>query len=173
MGRFLRVTLAILSALVAAALAACGRSSPAPEAITTAEADSRVAFFLPTADGARLVRREVVASAGEDPLIAAVRALTNAPGSPVPSGTVVRSVDRDGSTAVLNLSRAFVAGYPQGAAAEGALIGALVATATARTGVAGVRLRVEGERPDPVGAQLDLSGPLTRADVPLPIVDER
>ncbi|MGI9538713.1 MAG: GerMN domain-containing protein, partial [Miltoncostaeaceae bacterium] len=74
----------------------------------------------------------------------------------------------EGGVATIDLSAEFVDGYPSGgSAAEAAILGPLVYTATEFDGIDAVLLVVDGAPPAPVGSSYDLSQPLVRQDIPV------
>jgi spore germination protein GerM len=79
-----------------------------------------------------------------------------------PSGTVVRSVHVDGSTAAVDLGGA-IAASQGGSFAESGEFKALVWTLTSLPGVSAVQVRIDGVRtPTLPGGHLELDEPLTR-----------
>lgn len=178
-----------LAALVVALLlvpfaAACGddetpsgagtSTTPTATAPTATSAPERTVEVWFADDAAmRLVpERRTVTAEGSD-LAAAMAELAEGPAGEgtvpaLPAGTRVlgAEVDAEG-TATVDLSREFEEGYPAGgAAAELAVVGPIVYTATGVAGVERVLVTVEGAVPDPAGTQFDWSRPLARADLP-------
>lgn len=85
----------------------------------------------------------------------------------LPQGTAIVGTDVQDGQALVNLSGEFVQGYPSGgAAAEFAVLAALVYTATAVDGVERVRITVDGQTPAPAGSQYDWASAFSRADFP-------
>lgn len=100
----------------------------------------------------------------------ALTALAEGPADPglvpvFPVGASVVGTDLEGDVVVVEVDQAFEDGYPSGGAAELATMAPIVYTATEFPGVSAVRMEVAGEPLAPPTAQLDLSAPLTRADV--------
>jgi germination protein M len=122
-------------------------------------------------DAGALVAEPRDAPPGTTPLEAAIDALAEGPSDPallpaLPPGTRVLGTSVDGGVATVDLSREFESGYPGGgSAAELAVLGPLVRTATEASGAARARILVEGRPAAPPDAQLDLSVPLSPADV--------
>ncbi len=87
-----------------------------------------------------------------------------------PIGSSVVGTDLDGQVVVVEVDEAFVEGYPSGSAAEVATIAPIVYTATELPGVDAVQLERAGQPLAPPTAQLDLTGPLARADFGLELV---
>jgi spore germination protein GerM len=141
---------------------------------TSAPAPTRkVTLFFADADAQRLIEESRGTAATGSDLRAALVELANgpAPGSAgqraLPEGTTVVGTNVQGGEALVNLSSAFVTGYPSGgAAAEFAVLAPLVYTATAINGIERVRITVDGQTPAPAGSQFDWSGTLSRADFP-------
>jgi spore germination protein GerM len=172
---WLVAALALLLACLAL-LAACGgdgdegSTASSGSGATTADAQAVTAWF--SGDDGRLVAEERAVSGAPDPLTAAMRAVVAGPETPgllpaVPPGTSLRSAERAGSVALVDLSREFVTGFPgAGSADQIAVLGPLVWTATGIQGVSEVLLTAEGAVPEIPGLQFDLSAPLTREDLP-------
>ena len=128
-------------------------------------------YWLGAADeprGPRLYREWVPASAGDRVRVAVTRALAGPPADPDyttlwAAGTVVRSVRRDGSTTVLDLSRqALVNGG--GSGFEAMSLQQLVHTVTANDPAArAVQVLVEGRRVETLWGAVDLRRPVRRA----------
>jgi spore germination protein GerM len=79
-----------------------------------------------------------------------------------PAGTVVRSVDASGPTAVVDLGGT-IATEQSGSFAESGEFKALVWTLTSLPGVTAVQIKVDGARvPSLPGGHLELDEPLTR-----------
>jgi spore germination protein GerM len=167
----LAVALALVALVAGAAACGGGGATTTTAAPATAARQDVTVFFL-NESGTRLVREERSVPAGPDSLTAALGALADGPAATglvpaVPEGARLVSASREGTRAVLDWSPGFETGYPSGgAAAETAVIGPIVATATAVPGVREVLLTVEGRAPQTLGGQFDLSDPLTRADLP-------
>jgi len=87
-----------------------------------------------------------------------------------PPGSSVLGTDLDGDIVVVEVDEAFLSGYPSGSAAELATIAPIVYTSTELPGVAAVRLESGGVPLSPPTAQLDLSVPLTRGDLPVELI---
>jgi spore germination protein GerM len=87
-----------------------------------------------------------------------------------PVGASVVGTDLEGQVVVVEVDEAFVEGYPSGSAAEVATVAPIVYTATELPGVDAVQLERAGQPLAPPTAQLDLSGPLARADFGLELV---
>ena len=84
----------------------------------------------------------------------------------LPPGTEVRATRAEGDVAVVDFSAELESGYPPGgSAAELAVVAPIVRTATEAAGTARARILVEGRAPAPAGAQLDLSAPLSPAEL--------
>jgi spore germination protein GerM len=172
--RPLRCPCAVLCAVVAAALVAgCGGGDHGGSATTagaTAGPGREVTVYFSDDSGA-LVPERRSGPPGEGPLDAAMRALAQGPSGPglipaLPSGTTVRSTRVEGGVAVVDFSAELETGYPPGgSAAELAVVAPIVRTATEAAGTARARILVEGRAPSPAGAQLDLSAPLSPAEL--------
>lgn len=154
--------------------AAPTETEPAPTTTTPAGAGTVQVFFA-DADGAKLVQETRPVNGAPD-LRAALVALADGPTgtnaiAALPSGTqVVGTLVRDGE-ALVNLSQAFVDGYPSGgAAAEFAVIAPLVYTATAVEGIDRIRITVDGKPAAPAGSQYDWTKAFTRDDVSAEVV---
>jgi spore germination protein GerM len=166
----IRLLAAAAAVVCAGALAACGDDSGGPSPTTTAPAAAVTAYFVDEAGRLVPERREL--AAGADPLEAALAALAEGPVDPalvpaLPAGTRVLGARVAGGVAEVDLSAEFESGYPPGgSAAELAVVAPLVRTAAEASGAQRVRILVEGRAPAPVGAQIDLSEPLSPGDVP-------
>lgn len=160
-----------------AVLAACGDDEGAQPATstdattaTTATTQTITAWFA--GDDGRLVAEQRTVDGAPDPLTAAMQAVAAGPETPgllpaLPAGTTVRSAEQAGSVALVDLSREFADDFPGvGSADQIATLAPLVWTATEVAGVGEVLLTVEGAVPEIPGLQFDLSGPLTREDLP-------
>jgi spore germination protein GerM len=184
-----RPSLARLAALTAAvvagmALVACGGAGSDPAATApsgttatvpsgttaTSPAPVTVTVYFPDDAGALVAETRPVPG-GSSPLDAAMRALAQGPSAPellpaLPPGTRVLGTAATGAVATVDLSAELEAGYPSGgSAAELALVAPLVRTAAEASGSPRVRILVEGRAPAPAAGQLDLSEPLSPADV--------
>ena len=150
--------------------------SPSPTESTTeatdqpAPAEDVYVYYVmdDPASGPRLYREQHGADVGDNPALAAVRAMLAEPAddpdytSPWPDGTSVGDYNVSGDTATVDLSD-FVA---VGAQAEEVAVQQLVYTVTANdNAVKKVRLTVDGEAPQ--SGHSDWSGPVARA----PMVD--
>jgi spore germination protein GerM len=168
---------AVLCAVVAVALvAACGgggggSATTAPTtAAATAGAGPEVTIYFSDDSGA-LVPQRRSGPVGTAPLDAAMGALAQGPSGAglipaLPPGTTVRSTRVEGDVAVVDLSAELESGYPPGgSAAELAVVAPIVRTASEAAGTARVRILVDGRAPAPAGAQLDLSAPLSPAEL--------
>lgn len=164
---------------VALAVAGCGSgdgsstgtAGGAPTAGATAPARTVTVWFSDDSGRLRAERRQV--PSGEDPLAAAMEELAAGPDDPallpaLPPGARVLSTSVDDGLVTVDLNRAFEEAYPQGSAAELAVVGPIVRTAVAASGVPRVRLLVEGRVPSPLGTQLDFSQPFRVRDLPAP-----
>lgn len=157
---------AALLALLLPALAACGGGDDG--AATTAP-PAEVTVWFADEEGA-LVAETRAAPPASSALEAAMLALAEGPADPallpaLPAGTRVLGAGVAGGVATVDLSPELESGYPAGGAAELALLAPLVRTAARAAGVGRVRVLVEGRVPEPAAAQVDLSGPLSEADV--------
>ncbi|MGD9572059.1 MAG: GerMN domain-containing protein [Thermoleophilia bacterium] len=161
-----------LAALVAglALLAGCGGGDDGSG--TTAPAETEVTVWFSDDSGTLVAERR--SAAGGSPLEAAMRALAEGPDDPalipaLPEGTTVLGAGTAYGVATVDLSAEFETGYPPGgAAAELAVIGPVVMTATEASGADSARVLVEGRVPEPAGAQFDLSQPIAPGDLPAP-----
>lgn len=158
----------LLSAFALAFAAGCGDSDTMDA--TTARASAEVMVYFTDDAGALVAETRTAAAATAEQ---ALTALAEGPDDDglfpaLPPGTVVRSVTQAGDGVVqVDLSAAFVDGYPSGgAAAEAAVLGPLVFTATEAPGAEAVLITVDGQVPEPIGSAFDFSAPLTRQDVP-------
>lgn len=172
--------LAAIAALAALAVAGCSdgagttsATATAPPPATVPAGGAATVYFLD--DAGRLVaeRRSVP---GRLDARAALEALAQGPrraglAPALPRGASLLGVEVAGGTATADFSAPFVTGYPSGgAAAELAVLAPIVYTATGVSGVRAVRITVGGRTPRPVGSQIDLSRPLSRADLPVTVV---
>jgi spore germination protein GerM len=174
--RPLRRPCAVLCAVAAAALVAgCGggdHGGSATTAAATAGPGREVTVYFSDDSGA-LVPERRSGRPGEGQLAAAMRALAQGPSGAglipaLPSGTAVRSTRVEGGVAVVDFSAELETGYPPGgSAAELAVVAPIVRTATEAAGTARAQILVEGRAPSPAGAQLDLSAPLSPAELAL------
>ena len=169
---------AVLCGVVAVALVAgCGggadggsATTAAPSTAATAGPGPEVTVYFSDDSGA-LVPERRAGPAGTAPLDAAMQALAQGPTAAglipaLPRGTTVRSTRVQGGVAVVDFSSELESGYPPGgSAAELAVVAPIVRTATEAAGTARARLLVEGRAPAPAGAQLDLSAPLSPAEL--------
>lgn len=174
MNASLRTLVAVLLALALVALAAaCGDDEE--ELRPGAVHDTAVVgVWYANVDG-DLERQERVVDADE-PVRAALEALIEGPpgGGPdegellpaVPEGTRLLDTEVRGDVVHVDLSAEFERNYPSGgAAAELAIVGPLVLTATDAAAADAARITVEGRTPAPAGSQFDFSAPLTPEDV--------
>ena len=153
-------------------------STPAPGTTTAAAPEppsTEVVTIYLADDKGDLVPVQLDTQGGV-PLVSAIEALADPPASAgqpaaLPFDTTVRSVRAEGGVATIDLSRQFVDFYPSGgSAAEAALLGPIVFTATEFDNVDGVLIVVEGATPEPIGSAYDFSAPLTRQDIPVTVV---
>lgn len=88
-----------------------------------------------------------------------------------PAGTEIVAVSLHDDEARVELTNAFVKGYPKGgSAAEIAVLAPIVYTATEITGVNKVTFTINGAPPRLPGSQFDWAGPFSRSDFPdLPV----
>ena len=164
---------AALAALLAAlaCLAACGGGSDGTSASTPPPGTSAQVTVWFSDDAGALVAETRPAPPAGSSLDAAMEALAEGPADPallpaLPPGTAVLGTGVADGVASVNLSPEFESGYPSGgSAAELAVLGPLVRTASRAAGVPRVRILVEGAAPAPPAAQADLSQPLSAADV--------
>lgn len=144
----------------------------ATTAASTPQAASVLVWFADQDAGLTPVR--IAVAAGADPLATALDALAEGPDDPallpaLPEGTRILGATSDGAVATVDMSTEFESGYPSGgAAAEIAVIGPIVRTASGASGAPRVLLLVDGRAPAPVGTQFDLSRPLAVGDLPQP-----
>jgi spore germination protein GerM len=165
-------TVAALAAALAAAavLAGCGDGASSSTAAPPASAAEVTVWFADEAGALTPETRPAPAGAAS-PLEAALLALAEGPTRPellpaLPPGARVLGAGAAGGVATVDLSREFETGYPAGgSAAELAVLGPLVRTAAEAAGAERVRVLVEGRAPAPDGGQVDLSEPLSPADV--------
>lgn len=163
----LAVTVAALLALVG-----CDDGDGGEPSASTAASGAVTVWFADQDGVLRTERRP--AAAGAEALDAALAALEEGPDDPallpaLPPGTRILGAGVADDVATVDLSAEFESAYPAGgAAAELAVIGPLVRTASDASGAARVRLLVEGRAPAPVGTQFDLSQPLAPGDLPAP-----
>lgn len=155
---------------LAGLLAGCGGSDGGAASAPPATAGARqVEVWFADDSGALVAERR--AAVGPDPLAAAVAALAEGPQGrglipALPPGTTVLATRIEDGVAVVDLGDAFERGYPRGgSAAELATVAPLVRTASEAAGTPRVRILVEGRPAAPVGAQLDLSRPLSPAEL--------
>jgi spore germination protein GerM len=147
-----------------------GSTGAAPAATATAPAAATVTVWF-VDDAGALVPERRPAPAGTPPLEGAIAALAQGPAAPglapaLPPGTRLLDSSVDGGLVTVDLSREFESGYPAGgSAAELAVLGPLVKTATAATGAGRARILVEGRPAAPPDSQFDLASPLSPADV--------
>lgn len=144
----------------------------ASPAVASPDTQALALYWLGAADeprGPRLYREFVRLQVGADAVRTAVEAmLAREPADPDhlslwADGTTVREVRRDGSTAVVDLSRQ-ARENGGGSAAEAMTLQQLVHTATAADpSVTAVSLRVEGRPVETLWGTADASGPLRRA----------
>ena len=156
-----------------ASTAAPASPSPAPPtAAPSAAASGRtVVYWLGATDdrrGPRLYREFLNAPSAGDPVATAVERMLGEPldadyDSLWADGTTLRGVERDGTTAVVDLSREATRNGG-GSAFEQRTLQQLVHTVTAADpAVKAVRLHVEGEPVETLWGAADASKPLTRA----------
>lgn len=154
--------------LVLAAAVATGwwyaghRSSPAADQLTV---------YYTRLDGSTEASWSVSVGPAKDPRSVAFYAATQAIAGPpsgidavrFPNGTRVRSVEVNGSTAIVDLSKE-VDGLAGGSFAETAAFKALVWTMTDLPGIAAVVIRVDGARISTIpGGHFELDEPLARS----------
>ncbi len=153
------------------------QANPTPSTTTTSTSSPAVTrtvtLFFANADAQELVEESRSTDATGSDLRAALVELAKGPATgtgqqpALPPGTAIVGTDVQGGLATVNLSGDFVQGYPSGgAAAELAVLGALVYTATTVDGVERVRVTVDGQTPAPAGSQYDWTSAFTRADFP-------
>jgi hypothetical protein len=154
--------------------AASADPSPAPSPTTASAADTkaRAVYWLGAADeprGPRLYRELVQRPADADAVRDAVEAMLELePSDPDytslwADGTRVLDVRRDGTTAIVDLSREALENGG-GAGFEGASVQQLVHTVTAADpSVEAVQLHVEGEPTETLWGHADMSQPVSRA----------
>jgi spore germination protein GerM len=168
-----RLSAALWAVLAVALVAGCGggeSGGAGTTTATTAGAGPEVTVYFSDDTGA-LVPERRSGPRGATPLDAAMRALAQGPSEAglipaLPPGTTVRSTRVERDVAVVDLSAELESGYPPGgSAAELAVVAPIVRTATAAAGTARARILVEGRAPAPAGAQLDLSVPLSPAEL--------
>jgi spore germination protein GerM len=165
-----RVAVLVVLAAAVAASSACGGGTERAGTGAAPPTVAEVTVWFSDEEG-RLVAETRPASGGGSALDAAMEALAAGPSDPallpaLPSGTPVLGTGVAGGVATVDLGPGFESGYPAaGSAAELAVLGPLVRTASEAAGVPRVRILVEGRVPEPPAAQLDLSRPLSAADV--------
>lgn len=158
--------------LLLGVVAACGDEGPAGGGggTTVPPATTTVSVWFADVSGG-LVAEERQVPADRPAGVAALEALAAGPDGPgliaaLPPGTRILGVDVADGVVRVDLSDEFESGYPAGgAAAEQAVLGPLVRTATAAAGVPAALVTVRGRVPEPVGTQFDLSLPLTPEDI--------
>lgn len=145
----------LLPLLAAAALAGCGGSAPV--------ATRAIDVFWPAPDSGAISPHRIQVPVDE-PLAGAILAVAENGG--LPSGTTLQGIVVAGKTATVELSGAFVTGYPSGGAAiETAMIASLARTVFQETKTTGVLIRVNGKSPDPTGSQFDFTQPIMERDL--------
>jgi spore germination protein GerM len=163
----MRATRAVALVLLLVAVAAAswwffGRHTSGP--------DSVVVYYVKTADSTTAVPWTVSLGPARDPrsvaFYAAVQAVAGPPAGidavRFPAGTTVESVNLEGSTADVDLSKD-VGTAVEGSFNEGAEFKALVYTLTALPGISSVRVSVAGQRLATLpGGHLELDEPLSR-----------
>lgn len=124
-----------------------------------------VGVYFADADG-NLVREERPAPAG-DPVRVAAEMLFAGPGSldrvpAIPAGARLNGVRHADGRVTIDFDRTFEREYPSGgAAAEQAIVGAIVRTLSEAAGGDPVLITVDGRTPEPLGSQYDWSQPFT------------
>ena len=162
----------MLVALLAACLFAAACDSG--DADDTGSTDI-VAYFLDR-EGALVGESRAVDG---DPLSGALEQLATGPESAdllpaLESGAAINSAEIAGSIALIDLNAAFAAQIPGGGSvAQIESFAPIVYTATSIEGVNSVSLTVDGGVPDVPGLALDLTEPLGRADLPIPLEEPR
>ena len=163
----MRATRAVALVLLLVAVAAAswwffGRHASGP--------DSVVVYYVKAADGTTTVPWTVSLGPARDPRSVAFYATVQAVAGPpagvdavrFPAGTTVDSVNLDGSTADVDLSKD-VGSAVEGSFNEAAEFKALVYTLTGLPGISSVRVSVAGERLATLpGGHLELDEPLSR-----------
>lgn len=135
-------------------------TAPAPEMV--------VGVYFSDASGA-LVREERAVPEG-DPVTAALGELAAGPTGPglipaLPPGTSILGVADQGDVVSVDFSAEFEENYPPGgAAAEFAILAAVVQTVSEAAGGDRVAITVEGRVPAPTGSQFDWSEPFSPDD---------
>ena len=148
-----------------------------PKTSEKPEPTRTVTVYFADADAQGLVAETHPTAATGSDLRAALVELAAGPTDPnlqpaLPTGTVIVGTDVRDAVASVNLSREFVSGYPSGgAAAEFAVVAALVYTATGVKGVDRVQITVDGQTPAPTGSQLDWSSTFSRDDFPAQVAN--
>jgi spore germination protein GerM len=154
------------------ALVGCG-GDDAGVVVTTAPPAGEVSVWF--SDDQGVLRAEArPLPAGAEPLEAALAALEEGPADPallpaLPPGARILGAGVADGVATVDLSAEFESAYPPGgAAAELAVVGPLVRTASEASGAPRVRLLVEGRAPAPTGTQFDFAEPFAPGDLPAP-----
>lgn len=144
-------------------------TAPATTAGTTSTAPEMVVGVYFSDPSGTLVREERAVPEG-DPVTAALGELaagpTDAGLSPaLPPGTAVLGVADQGDVVTVDFSAEFEQNYPPGgAAAEFAILAAVVQTVSEAAGGDRVAITVEGRVPAPTGSQFDWSQPFSPDD---------
>ncbi len=166
------LALAVLIVALLVVVAGCG-GDDAGEVATTAPAAGEVTVWF--SDDQGVLRAETrPLPAGVAPVDAALAGLEEGPEDSsllpaLPPGARVLDADVVDGVATVDLSAEFETAYPPGgAAAELAVVGPIVRTASGASGAPRVRLLVEGRVPAPTGTQFDFSEPLAPGDLPAP-----
>jgi spore germination protein GerM len=163
----MRATRAVALVLLLVAVAAVswwffGRQTSGPSSV--------VVYYVKAADGTTAVPWTVSLGPARDPrsvaFYAAVQAVAGPPSGVdavrFPAGTTVESVNLDGSSADVDLSKE-VGAAVEGSFNEAAEFKALVYTLTTLPGISSVRVSVAGERLATLpGGHLELDEPLSR-----------
>jgi len=174
--RWALVALLVLALVGAAFGAGCrrggGDGTPAPggdrsggAAMTTVTvyfSDSNGQYLLPES---RQVKAQDsspagLAAAALNELVAGPKATGHV--ATIPAGAVLRGVKMEGDIAVVDFSRELQTKHWGGSTGEIMTVYSIVDTVTEITGIAAVRLLIEGQPIDSLVGHLDLTGPLQR-----------
>jgi spore germination protein GerM len=141
-------------------------ADPIPPSVPRADATPKSATVYrvdSSGERARLIPAKIDVPEGEDPMQAALDALSGGgDDAPLPKGTRVRDVQflRDKGNVIVDFNAALKENFPGGDEEEALVIGAITGTLAHFPGVERVQILVDGKKIDSLGGNQDLTQPL-------------
>ena len=114
----------------------------------------------PNADDNGLVPQHVKLTHGESPAKSALEALIQAPDSPLPNGTQLRSIKLADRLATVDFSSEFKDNFHGGDSQEAEAVNSILKTLGEFKSIDKVQIVVEGRPIDTLGSNFDISSPL-------------